>query len=104
MTMPSPNTIEMINLALKSDKGVTAEERKTFLKILQDTHGGESPDRIGRIFTRQEVATLARKTTKWVDYVAKKHPDLLVRVRLPGATRASGFTESSVRNLLEAAR
>lgn len=53
-----------------------------------------NPARIGQIITRADVARIFHKSPKTIDYHARN--GRLQRVKIPGSSRAVGFTRESV--------
>ena len=88
----------ILTAVMEADRNITPRERVYVLAFLD----GETPDLgdpMPAIMTRKEVARLLGKTVKRVDQIASA--GYLKRVPVPGSRRALGYTEESVRAVLE---
>ncbi len=93
-------TKAIINAALQSDQSLSATRRKQLVAVLEtEGNGVINQTAIPRIIRRKEVAALINVSEKRVDQICNAGG--LVRVFSPGASRAMGFSESSVRALVE---
>ena len=91
-------TKAIISATLAADASLSPTERKTLLAALERGAVNQA-DPIPRILRRKEVASLLGVSEKRVDQICNAGG--LVRVHSPGAKRAMGFSESSVRALVE---
>lgn len=93
-------TLEVMKAGLKSDPTVTPPERSRLLALLRS--GEVSPatveKNVERILRRAEAAARFSVSPRSIDRWAKE--GLLPKVTLPGHTRASGFRESDLVNLI----
>ncbi len=80
-----------------ADPTLDAAAKAAILQAVQSPGAPTAP--MPRIFTRGDVAELLQVTTACIDGFARR--GLLTRITPPGQTRAIGFTESSVRKLVE---
>jgi len=93
-------TKAIINAALQSDQSLSATRRKQLVAVLENEGNGViNPTAIPRVIRRKEVASLLGVSEKRVDQICNGGG--LTRVRSPGASRAMGFSEASVRALVE---
>ena len=84
-----------LQLARLAVDGLSARDRLEFMRELS---GQKTEVRAARILRRAEVATRFSVTLRAVDLWSKK--GLLKRRVLPGHTRAAGFLESDVEELM----
>ena len=93
-------TRAIITAALQSDQSLSATRRKQLVAVLEtEGNGVINQTAIPRVIRRKEVATLLGVSQKRVDQIAGAGG--LIRVHSPGAKRAMGFSEASVRALVE---
>lgn len=76
---------------IKADSAATPQERAAIEAALHGQDAAAMP----RLFTRAEVARLINRTARMVDYFGKR--GLIRRVRLGGASRATGYDAESVK-------
>lgn len=90
-------TETMIRTVLASDKTVVQDAADRVIALLKSGQAINMP--IAKIWSREEVAAILHKSTKAVDWYAKR--GILVRVNPTGSRRSIGFTDKSVRDLAE---
>ncbi len=94
------STLRVVKAAMEADNSISASKRKNMLRHLADADvlsAQESkPD---RLLKRRDVALVLGVSSRSVDLYAQR--GILRRVRIPGQSRASGFLESEVADLLQ---
>lgn len=94
------HTKAIVAAAIGADNSITASRKKQIMLALETEGGGViNQTAIPRVIRRKEVASLLNVSEKRVDQICNAGG--LVRVHSPGAKRAMGFSESSVRALVE---
>jgi len=88
----------IVQAAIGADSSISASERKSILAAFEG-NGINQADRLPRIVKRAEVATLLGVSTKRCDQLAKA--GVLARITAPGTSRAIGYSEESVKALVE---
>ena len=96
MTVATMNTLRAL---LAGDPTVTKGQARGILRTAEGKGNAPQSTQIGRILTAGEVAALAHKSTRTVRAWAKR--GYLEAIRLPGRKDATGYTEASVRALVE---
>ena len=91
-------TRAIISAALAADTSVTPQQKEIVFACLTGKPLERSAS-LPEIVSRREVARLLGKTVKRVDQIASA--GYLKRVPVPGSRRALGYTEESVRAVLE---
>jgi hypothetical protein len=98
-----PTTIDAVRAILKGDPSLTPAERARVLSIVRE-HGKAEPDpkppaSTGpRLVRRAEAAKLLGVSLRAIDHWART--GILHKVVLPGRTRAAGFRESDIVDLI----
>ena len=94
-------TLDLLKAGLKSDPSLTPVDRSRLLALLKSGSVPAPRQEVGpKILTRRAVAEMLSRSIRTVDSLASA--GALPRVRLPGRTRACGFTAESVERLLMA--
>lgn len=97
-----PETEKIITVVIQGDD--TIKDKKLIEKVIGILSGAADSDGKGlssfdRVLSRKDVQELwGFKSPKSVDQYARKH--IFERVILPGNSRGSGYSESSVRKAL----
>lgn len=95
-------TLEIIRSGLKSDPSLTPSDRARLLALLRNATSETKPvtttESVARIIRRAEVAARMSCSLRLVDRLAAT--GVLLKRRLPGRVRASGFLESDVSALI----
>ena len=97
-----PTTQVAIRSILTADPSIAPDERARIMASIRN--GGAKPKSetkpasTPRLLRRAEVARLLSRTTRSVDHLARD--GVLKRVSLPGRSRAAGFRESDVLDLI----
>jgi hypothetical protein len=95
-------TLEIIKTTLKGDTTLTPEDRKKLLVLLHNggkiPQGNEKTKSEPRILRRAEAAKRLGVTLRAIDKWACE--GILRRIKLPGRTRACGFSERDINELI----
>lgn len=95
-------TLEIVRSGLKSDPTLTPQDRQRLLAALRETTALKPPEPTiapeSRLARRAEVARRLSCSVRLVDKLAAS--GVLVKRKLPGRVRASGFLSSDVDNLI----
>jgi hypothetical protein len=92
-------TLTAIGAILESDVTLSPEQRKIIVAYVKNPSTSTPTAALPRIIRRDEAARLIGVTPKRCDQIAALGH--LIKIMLPGTTRAIGFSESSVRALVE---
>lgn len=90
------HTETIIRATLAADDTITKEQADTALRVL---HGKADPEPVGRILKTTEAARLCSVTTKTLRTWTKA--GLLVPVYGSGTKQRIGYTEASVKTMVE---
>ena len=93
---------QALELARVAIAGLSRKDRVALLSELVPNNAAAAPrQEVGpKILTRRAVAEMLSRSIRTVDSLAKS--GALPRIRLPGRSRACGFTAESVERLLMA--
>ncbi len=95
-------TRSIIELALKNDDSIDRPTQTRILKLIADGGAAKTERKTDRIIRRNEVAARLSVSPRSIDLYATK--GILKRVKLPGQSRANGFRESEIEELIEGRR
>ncbi len=91
-------TLTVIKYALNADRTIKPDVRASVISALSGNAVMAAPVPV-RVWSRADVAEVFNRSLPWVDKVAAK--GILKKIAVPGASRAAGFTDASVRALAE---
>jgi len=95
-------TQNIIRAALENDSELSTRERRQFLQTIRTGSWRESekkPDSPPRLLRRKEIAERLGVSIRAIDYWHQQ--GILKGVTLPGRSRAIGFPESQIVELIE---
>lgn len=101
-------TVQIIKSGLQADPNITAADRAWAMSILRKGPTPQSkydilpPNNPARLIRRAEVAARLSRSLRFVDKLAAA--GVLVKRKLPGRVRASGFLEEDVSTFITGGR